>query len=72
MVFRAVVFKLLVWCGAEGYVSGLQGAAGVIFVTINVTCGNKMPTRCNGGFNYSSSSSIGTATLVGFGLLNYR
>ena len=22
-VFRAVVFKLLVWCGAEGYVSGL-------------------------------------------------
>ena len=25
--FRAVVFKLLLWCGAEGYVSGLQGAA---------------------------------------------
>ena len=25
--FRAVVFKLLVWCGAEGYVSGLQDAA---------------------------------------------
>ena len=24
--FRAVVFKLLVWCGAEGYVSGLQDA----------------------------------------------
>ena len=23
VVFRAVVFKLLVWCGAEGYVSGL-------------------------------------------------
>jgi len=23
---RAVVFKLLVWCGAEGYVSGLQDA----------------------------------------------
>jgi len=22
-----VVFKLLVWCGAEGYVSGLQDAA---------------------------------------------
>ena len=21
VVFRAVVFKLLVWCGAEGYVS---------------------------------------------------
>ena len=27
VVFRAVVFKLLVWCGAEGYVSGLQHAA---------------------------------------------
>ena len=26
VVFRAVVFKLLVWCGAEGYVSGLQAA----------------------------------------------
>ena len=24
VVFRDVVFKLLVWCGAEGYVSGLQ------------------------------------------------
>ena len=23
VLFRAVVFKLLVWCGAEGYVSGL-------------------------------------------------
>ena len=22
VVFRAVIFKLLVWCGAEGYVSG--------------------------------------------------
>ena len=27
LVFRAVVLKLLVWCGAEGYVSGLQDAA---------------------------------------------
>ena len=26
VVFRAVVFKLLVWCGAEDYVSGLQDA----------------------------------------------
>ena len=24
VVFRAVVFKLLFWCGAEGYVYGLQ------------------------------------------------
>ena len=27
VVFRDVVFKLLVWCGAAGYVSGLQDAA---------------------------------------------
>jgi len=27
VVFRAVVFKLLAWCEAEGYVSGLQDAA---------------------------------------------
>ena len=27
VVFRAVFFKLLVCCGAEGYVSGLQDAA---------------------------------------------
>ena len=27
VVFGALVFKLLVWCGAEGYVSGLQDAA---------------------------------------------
>jgi len=27
VVFHAVVFKLLVWCRAEGYVSGLQDAA---------------------------------------------
>ena len=27
VVFRAVVFKLLVWCGSEAYVSGLQDAA---------------------------------------------
>ena len=27
VVFRAVVFKLLVWCGAEGYVSGLPAGS---------------------------------------------
>jgi len=27
VVFRAAVFKLLVWCGAESYVAGLQDAA---------------------------------------------
>jgi len=27
VVFGSVVFKFLVWCGAEDYVSGLQDAA---------------------------------------------
>jgi len=31
VVFHAVVFKLLVWCVAEGYVSGLQDAAAFHF-----------------------------------------
>ena len=35
VVFRAVVFKLLVSCGAEGYVSGLQDAAGTL-VTMDI------------------------------------
>ena len=26
VIFGALVFKLSVWCGAEGYVSGLQDA----------------------------------------------
>ena len=28
VVFGALVFKLSVWCGAEGYVSGLRAASG--------------------------------------------
>jgi hypothetical protein len=27
VVFGALIFKLSVWCGAEGYVSGLRAAA---------------------------------------------
>ena len=27
VVFSALVFRLSVWCGVEGYVSGLQAAA---------------------------------------------
>jgi len=30
VVFRAVVFKLLVWCGAEGYVSGMQDTGSIL------------------------------------------
>ena len=34
VVFRAVVFKLLLWCGAEDYVSGLQDAALLALLTV--------------------------------------
>ena len=30
VVFRAVIFKLLVWCGAEGYMPGMQDAVDLI------------------------------------------
>jgi len=45
VVFRAVVFKLLDWCAADGYVSGLQD-----FAASSLICGNKMSTRCNRRF----------------------
>ena len=35
VVFRAVVFKLLVWCGAEIYVFGLQDAAAQAATTVH-------------------------------------
>ena len=41
VVFRAVVFKLLVWCGAEVYVSGLQDAQHPANRTHNITIGNR-------------------------------
>ena len=34
VVYGAVVFKLLFWCGAEGYVSGLQDADGKMRINI--------------------------------------
>jgi len=33
VVFRSVVFKLLFWCGAEGYVSGLQDVTSIVYQT---------------------------------------
>ena len=30
VVYGALVFKLSVWCGAEGYVSGLRAAAFIV------------------------------------------
>jgi hypothetical protein len=35
VVFGALVFKMSVWCGAEGYVSGLRAAA------VNCCCAAK-------------------------------
>ena len=43
VVFRAVVFKLLVWCVAEGYVSGLQDAALQILLLAQHVSGTTMP-----------------------------
>ena len=46
VVFRAVVFKLLVWCGAEGYVSGLQDA-GKLYNTLELLMmGIVVPETC--------------------------
>ena len=39
VVFRAVVFKLSVWCGVEGYVSGLQDAGLLALFLWCVRCG---------------------------------
>jgi hypothetical protein len=36
VVFGALVFKLSVWCGAEGYVSGLRAAAAAPHHTVNL------------------------------------
>ena len=40
VAFRAVVFKLLVWCGAEAYVSGLHNTLELLMMGIVVpeTC----------------------------------
>ena len=44
VVFRAVVFKLLVWCGAEDYVSGLQQP---LYNTLELlTMGIMVPETC--------------------------
>jgi len=44
VVFRAVVVKLLVWCGAEGCVSGLQDA--FILQTGHITLSVVVPKTC--------------------------
>ena len=47
VVFGAVVFKSLVWCGAEGYVSGLQDAALSTQQTNNLKTTAANTTGCN-------------------------
>jgi len=47
VVFRAVVFKLLVWCGAEGYVSGLQDASLYILTTMHGQNHIKSEGKCS-------------------------
>jgi len=46
VVFHAVVFKLLVWCGAEGYVSGLQDAAALYNTLELLTMSMVVPKTC--------------------------
>jgi len=46
VVFGAVVFKLLVWCGAEGYVSGLQDAAALYNTPELLMMGIVVPETC--------------------------
>ena len=47
VVFRAVVFKLLVWCGAEGYVSGCRMLQQPLYNTLELLMmGIVMPETC--------------------------
>ena len=46
VVFRAVVFKLLVWCGAEGCVSGFQDAAPLCNTLELLMIGIVVPETC--------------------------
>jgi hypothetical protein len=43
VVFGAFIFKLLVWCGAEGYVSGLRAATMTIIRSSIVLYGWLLP-----------------------------
>ena len=56
VVFRAVVFKLLFWCGAEGYVSGLH---------LQAACCSKHPANRTHNF-ISTFYVIFTVVCVGY------
>ena len=42
VVFRAVVFKFLIWCGAEGYVSSFQDAGLLLLY-----CASRSSSSCS-------------------------
>jgi len=47
VAFRAVVFKLLVWCGAEGYVSGFTTGSNHMYNTLELLMiGIVVPEKC--------------------------
>ena len=51
VIFGALVFKLSVWCGAEGYVSGLRAAAATPHSTDNLKTKAPNTTRSNHLYN---------------------
>ena len=59
VVFGALVFKLSVWCGAEGYVSGLQ-AATLLHILTTMQGQNHFKgisiTDSQGGLDYTTYS----------------
>jgi hypothetical protein len=55
VVFCAVFFKLLVWCGAEAYVSGLQDAVVHVEQTIRSA---KKPETCSASNKFFKKTRI--------------
>jgi hypothetical protein len=49
VVFGALVFKLSVWCGAEGYVSGLRTAAAAAATYVQRGKAEHCPVSCHAG-----------------------
>ena len=68
VVFGALVFKLSVWCGAEGYVSGLRAAAhkpANLWVSANLLRGFAAAyMSCIGPLHQSKSYSAGITDQV--------
>jgi len=54
--YTPVVFKLLVWCGAEGYVSGLQDA-GLLSFLLRVSSSLLLGSKAAGALSCSHNSA---------------